>query len=279
MLLNSAGFCNRGECTSVSVIYSYCSLSCVLIAAVLADTGLRPEECYRMRWEELNWNKGKFGTILVVHGKTAAARRSIPMTPRVRFILETRWELAKKPLSGWVWAAPTKRGHVDHSSLKKQHARAFRLANAQIKKRNKETETEEPQIQPWVLYSFRHTFLTRLGESGCDAWTLARIAGHSSIMISSRYVHPSEDAVLNAMSRLSGHNFRHSQKIGEISEKKEQPQLTEGQGENWCARRDSNSRPNAPEALVPAGRVIRSILCNPEFLASGTNTFGLLQVN
>jgi hypothetical protein len=31
-----------------------------------------------------------------------------------------------------------------------------------------------------------HTFLTRLGESGCDAWTLARIAAHRSIAISSR---------------------------------------------------------------------------------------------
>ena len=53
-------------------------------------------------------------------------------------------------------------------------------------------------------YSFRHTFLTRLGESGCDAWTLARIAGQSNIAISQRYVHPSGDAVLLAMSRLVG---------------------------------------------------------------------------
>jgi hypothetical protein len=41
-------------------------------------------------------------------------------------------------------------------------------------------------------------------------WTLARIAGHSSIAISARYVHPSEDAVLDAMARLSGHNSGHS---------------------------------------------------------------------
>ena len=50
----------------------------------------------------------------------------------------------------------------------------------------------------------------RLGESGCDAWTLARIDGHSNISISQRYVHPSEDAVLNALSRLGGHNSGHS---------------------------------------------------------------------
>ncbi len=63
----------------------------------------------------------------------------------------------------------------------------------------------------FALYSLRHTFLTRLGGSGCDAWTLARIAGHSSIAISARYVHPSEDKVLEAISRLGGHNSGHNQ--------------------------------------------------------------------
>ena len=32
----------------------------------------------------------------------------------------------------------------------------------------------------------------------------SRIAGHSAIAISRRYIHPSEDAVLNAMARLGG---------------------------------------------------------------------------
>ena len=135
---------------------------------------------------------------------------------------------------------------MNHASLKKQHTRAFRLVNTEIKKRNEENGTKQPLIQPWVLYSF----LTRLGESGCDVWTLARIAGHSSITISSRYVHPSEDAVLNAMTRLGGHNFRHSQKMAEIPENPKRLQLIEGNEEEWCARRDSNSRPNAPEAFA-----------------------------
>jgi integrase len=69
------------------------------------------------------------------------------------------------------------------------------------------------KVRPFVLYSLRHTFLTRLGESGCDAWTLARIAGHSSVAVSARYVHPSEDAVLAAISRLGGHNSGHSQEL------------------------------------------------------------------
>ncbi len=174
----------------------------VSVAAVLVDTGLRPEECFRLQWESITWLNGRYGTLLVTHGKTAAARRVLPMTPRVRSILQARWESAGKPADGWVWPAPTRSGHMESSSLKKQHGKALRLSG----------------VRPFVLYSLRHTFLTRLGESGCDAWTLARIAGHSSIAMSTRYVHPSEDAVLSAMSRLGGHNSGHSDTKVELRE-------------------------------------------------------------
>jgi integrase len=152
---------------------------------------------------------GRNGTLLVTHGKTAAARRVLPMTPRVRRVLETRWEAAGKPDEGWVWDAPTRSGHIESSSLKKQHARAFKTLAEEATKNNEKT------TRPFVLYSLRHTFLTRLGESGCDAWTLARIAGHSNVSMSSRYVHPSEDTVLTAMAKLGGHKFGHSD-VGRI---------------------------------------------------------------
>jgi integrase len=164
------------------------------VAAVLADTGMRPDECYRLRWESVTWTNGRNGTILVTHGKTAAARRVLPLTVRAKNILHARWEGAGSPKEGWVWSAPTRSGHFEKSTLKKQHKKALRLS----------------RVRPFVLYSLRHTFLTRLGESGCDTWTLARIAGHSSVAMSGRYVHPSEDAVLTALERLSGHNFGHS---------------------------------------------------------------------
>jgi integrase len=119
----------------------------------------------------------------------------LPLRPRVRAILETRWENAGRPEAGWVWAAPKKSGHIEPASLKKQNRKALRLAEG----------------RPFVLYNLRHTFLTRLGESGCDAWTRARIAGHNSISISSRYVHPSEDAVLGAVEKPGGHKSGHKQ--------------------------------------------------------------------
>src|SRR5258707_13793191 len=95
--------------------------------------------------------------------ESARARRVLPMTPRVRGILETRWEAAGKPPEGWVWTAPTRSGHVESSSLKKQHVRAFKTLAEEAAKNN------EKQIRPFVLYSLRRTFLTRLGGCACAA--------------------------------------------------------------------------------------------------------------
>jgi integrase len=166
------------------------------IASVLVDSGLRPDEAYQMRWESITWVNGRHGTFLVTHGKTAAARRVLPMTPRVRSILESRWEAGGKPLDGWIWSAPTRSGHVESSSLRKQHQNALRTS----------------RVRPFVLYSLRHSFLTRLAESGCDVWALSRIAGHASLTMSQRYIHPSQDAVLDAIARLGGHKFGHIEK-------------------------------------------------------------------
>jgi len=54
-------------------------------------------------------------------------------------------------------------------------------------------------------------FAARLAEAGCDAFTLARIAGHSSITITQRYCHPQADAIERAFGKLAGgHNSGHS---------------------------------------------------------------------
>lgn len=48
--------------------------------------------------------------------------------------------------------------------------------------------------------------LTRLGEAGVDAFTIMRIAGHSTITISQRYVHPSAEAIESAFEKLEAAN-------------------------------------------------------------------------
>jgi integrase len=95
------------------------------VAITLNDTGLRPDECHRMRWENIAWCDGRNGRLLVTEGKTPAARRLLPLTPRLRSVLESRWNAARRPPDGYVWPAPTLSGHIDHSTLKKQHTRAL----------------------------------------------------------------------------------------------------------------------------------------------------------
>ena len=43
----------------------------------------------------------------------------------------------------------------------------------------------------WVLKFFCHTFGTRLGETGADAFAIMQLMGHSTVTVSQRYVHPS----------------------------------------------------------------------------------------
>jgi integrase len=164
------------------------------IVTVLFDTGLRADECFRLRWEAISWMNGQHGTLAVTQGKSSAARRVLPMTPRVRAVLENRWLAAGKPDAGYVWPSETSTGYIHDETVRRAHLKVIDAA----------------KVRHFVLHSIRHTFLTRLGESGCDVWTLARIAGHSQIGISSRYVHPSEDAMQVAMSRLGGHKTGHN---------------------------------------------------------------------
>jgi len=49
------------------------------VAAILLDCGLRPEECFRLRWENV-----RDGFIEIQHGKTDSARRRIPVSQACR---------------------------------------------------------------------------------------------------------------------------------------------------------------------------------------------------
>lgn len=140
---------------------------------------------------------------VISRGKTKAARRALPMTPRVRMMLEQRWKDAGKPAEGWVWPADTKDERINHDAVKAAHKKAIKLS----------------KIRKFEIYSIRHTCLTRLGEAGCDVYTLCRIAGWSNIKMALRYVHPSDDAVQNAFFRLGGHKNGHSE--GLVLESKE----------------------------------------------------------
>jgi len=159
------------------------------VATILLDCGIRPEECFRLRWEHCQND-----VIEITYGKTDNARRRIPLSRRAQSILEMRRAHVVGP---WIFPAPTKRGHIEPSSLQGQHAKACKLAN----------------IEHFPLYTFRHTCLTRWAPF-MDPWTLAYLAGHRDMSITKRYVHPQEYSTRAAMEKarvaLSGHGSGHS---------------------------------------------------------------------
>ena len=193
---------------------------------------------------------------------TVASPRSVAMLstcsdvrlrlPRLRFVLEARWEQAGKPLESWVWPAATKSGHFEQSTIKKRHLRVLKRCQDLAKEEAKKSNGRPIKVRPFILYALRHTFLTRLGETGCDVWTLARIAGHSNIEIGSRYVHPSEQgqAVSKVFANQGGHKTRHDANAADDGNPAGRDVNDEPKGVNWRARRDSNSLPIAPEAIA-----------------------------
>jgi integrase len=92
------------------------------VATIIVDGGMRPEEVFRMRWENVHFEpagNARFGRIFNPFGKTENARRNVSMTQRMRALLEMRHEQQEKPAQGWVFPAATKTGRVE--SLKSQH--------------------------------------------------------------------------------------------------------------------------------------------------------------
>jgi integrase len=63
-------------------------------------------------------------------------------------------------------------------------------------------ETKSQRALQFVLYDFRHTFATRMAQTGIDLATLAAVLGHNSIRIVQRYVHPTAEHKQNAMRRF-----------------------------------------------------------------------------
>jgi len=156
-------------------------------ATIIAEEGMRPGEVFVLQWQHLLLDESG-GLIRIADGKSKVARRVLPMTPNVYALLQARHEAAGHPSEGWVFPSGSSEGHFNRDAVTKQHARALKDSGVQ-------------RFEPYIL---RHTALTNLAKKGADAHTLARIAGHSSIVITMRYVHPQADAIERAFALAHG---------------------------------------------------------------------------
>lgn len=165
-------------------------------AILLLDTGMRPNELYRLRWDQIGGD-----SIRILSGKGKGSKRAIPLTGRALAILEAR---RAESMSPWVFPAETATGHTNQGSVHQLHERVI----------------ERTELEHFPLYTFRHTALTRLAPL-VAAFDLQKFAGHRSLTTTQKYVHLNDRAhserirAAQAMAQ-GGHNSGHNEKAEQI---------------------------------------------------------------
>lgn len=148
------------------------------LGRMMLQQGCRPEELMVLKKQHVNIGKHQ---MLIVAGKTKAARRTLNLTDESVAILRPRLDSGD---TDWVFPSDRKPGRPI-SKLQAPHDRVCR----------------ESEVS-FVLYDLRHTFATRMVESGASLPTLAAILGHSNLRTISRYVHPSAESQREAMEKF-----------------------------------------------------------------------------
>jgi integrase len=150
------------------------------LATFLIDTGLRVGEALKLEWPAVDL-RGGFVRVRAIDSKNSKSR-AVPLTPRVRELLD-----AMRHRSGLVFK-DTDGCAFRQRWLDRQHAKV---------------REDMGLPEDFVIHSLRHTFGTRLGEVGCDAYTIMKLMGHRTITISAKYVHPSSESDKLAIERLA----------------------------------------------------------------------------
>jgi integrase len=153
------------------------------IAEIMLNTGMRPEEVFRIRVENIDLRQK---TIFNPFGKTKAARRAIPVADDLVVLLRRRMKRSMELGTPFIFPS---RHDVQKSiaSVKKAHRSAATRANIRGHFR---------------LYDLRHTFATQAVAAGADLPTLSSLVGHASILMTMRYVHPAAEQKRVAMEKL-----------------------------------------------------------------------------
>lgn len=140
------------------------------LVMVLVDTGMRLSEALNLRYKDIDFQTG----LLSIWVNKSDRPRSLPMTSRVRRILESRMETNPvKPFSIKAHQAET----------------AWRWAR-------KEMGLERDN--QFVIHALRHTCASRLIAGGVDLYVVKEWLGHSSIQVTERYAHLSPTKLAEA---------------------------------------------------------------------------------
>ena len=166
------------------------------VLIVMQDTGLRPDEVLRMRWENIDW-LGK--TVFNPHGKTERSRRRVPMSDCLFRMLQRR----RDPVctEGWVFRSA------------KKHSRSGHISLSTIEHQFKSARMKAGLPKELVLYCSRHTYATdALARTGNVAAVMDSM-GHASAQTTMIYQHQGLEQLRAAINERSDENNREQEKL------------------------------------------------------------------
>jgi len=166
-------------------IFAECDENEKATFATLLLTGLREEELCFLNWPDLDLANLDNATIRVSgEGKLGFSPKDYE--ERLLPIPRELAELLRRLPRPAAWVFPTKAGNRQTHLLRrlKEIADAAKVTNG-------------------TLHKFRHTYATRLLESGCDIVTVQRLMGHSDLDTTRQYLDPDEKLKRGAVNKLS----------------------------------------------------------------------------
>jgi len=122
--------------------------------------------------------------VRIQNGK-GAKDRYVPLPESSRLLLQTYCQ--KQQPSSWLFPGRKNAEPIDHSSLQ----RAFRLA---LRQSGVQKEAS--------VHTLRHSYATRLLESGVDLRTIQMLLGHNSIVTTTIYTHLTEKTQITLRTAL-----------------------------------------------------------------------------
>ena len=149
------------------------------IIVLMRDTGMRnARELYCMRVENVDFDAG---TIFTPDSKTEAGRRFIPMSSRVKQILQARCTGRRE---GWVWMSRYEGKHIREGMVYRQWVRARRAAGLP---------------RELVLYCARHDFGSFVLAKTGNLKAVMNAMGHGDLRSAMIYQHPEGEIIRNAL--------------------------------------------------------------------------------
>ena len=159
------------------------------VIEVFLETGLRFNELRHLRWADIDLAKDLITVKSTEEFLTKTRRsRTIPLSQRMKELLK---EIPKRS-----------ERLFDLNNVQRAKAKRDNLCN--IRKRFDRIKKKLPFLRTGERFHiFRHTALTRWANSGIPLPVVQKWAGHSSVEMTMKYIHPSDEESIHWMKKFS----------------------------------------------------------------------------